>query len=97
MSFETFQQIFHKMPRNLTQIAFGIGDIDGNPNHCDYYSDCRCVLQWIFEGQSMDLQDRTFCEVEPNTLFALHSRRCSNPLKDRAGCSTDIKNAIEKK
>ncbi len=32
MSFETFKEIFHKMPINLTQIAFGIGDIDGNPD-----------------------------------------------------------------
>lgn len=30
MSLETFQQIFRKFPPTLTQIAFGIGDIDGN-------------------------------------------------------------------
>jgi radical SAM protein with 4Fe4S-binding SPASM domain len=36
MSFETFQQIFNRITtRNLTQIAFGIGDIDANP---DLYS-----------------------------------------------------------
>jgi len=32
MSFETFKDLFHKLPKNLTQIAFGIGSIDGNPN-----------------------------------------------------------------
>jgi len=32
MSFDTFKSIFHKLPKNLTQIAFGIGDIDGNPD-----------------------------------------------------------------
>lgn len=32
MSFETFKTILDKMPENLTQIAFGIGDIDGNPD-----------------------------------------------------------------
>ena len=32
MSFETFKIIFDKMPKNLTQIAFGIGDIDANPD-----------------------------------------------------------------
>lgn len=32
MSFETFKQMFDKFPKHLTQIAFGIGDIDGNPD-----------------------------------------------------------------
>ncbi len=32
MSFDTFKQILDKMPSNLTQIAFGIGSIDGNPD-----------------------------------------------------------------
>lgn len=32
MSFETFKKIFDKLPKTLTQIAFGIGDIDGNPD-----------------------------------------------------------------
>lgn len=30
MSFETFKTIFDKMPKTLTQIAFGIGDINAN-------------------------------------------------------------------
>jgi hypothetical protein len=32
MSLETFQKIFHLFPRTLTQIAFGIGSIDANPD-----------------------------------------------------------------
>ena len=33
MSFETFKKIFHKLPIDtITQIAYGIGDIDGNPD-----------------------------------------------------------------
>jgi len=32
MSFETFKKIFQKLPKTVTQIAFGIGDIDGNPD-----------------------------------------------------------------
>lgn len=32
MSFKTFKKMFKKFPKNLTQIAFGIGDIDGNPD-----------------------------------------------------------------
>ncbi len=32
MTLETFKQVFDKLPENLTQIAFGIGDIDANPD-----------------------------------------------------------------
>lgn len=41
MSFGTFQALFHKLPKNLTQIAFGIGDIDGNPDLWNIMSYCR--------------------------------------------------------
>ena len=32
MTFDTFKKIFDNMPSHLTQIAFGIGDIDSNPD-----------------------------------------------------------------
>jgi hypothetical protein len=32
MSLESFKKLFHKIPTNLTQIAFGIGDIHANPD-----------------------------------------------------------------
>lgn len=32
MSLETFKEIFDKLPDTVTQIAFGIGDIDANPD-----------------------------------------------------------------
>ena len=32
MTLETFKRLFAKLPKNLTQIAFGIGDIDSNPD-----------------------------------------------------------------
>jgi len=32
MSFDTFKSILDKVPETLTQIAFGIGDIDANPD-----------------------------------------------------------------
>ncbi|MHA1707744.1 MAG: SPASM domain-containing protein [Candidatus Heimdallarchaeaceae archaeon] len=41
MSFETFKKIFHKMPLNLTQIAFGIGNIDSNPDLFRMMEYCR--------------------------------------------------------
>lgn len=41
MPFENFKTIFHNMPRTLTQIAFGIGDIDANPDIWDIFRYCR--------------------------------------------------------
>ena len=41
MSFNTFKEIFHKIPKNLTQIAFGIGDIDSNPDLFKIFNYCR--------------------------------------------------------
>lgn len=32
MSLETFKKVFAKLPKSLTQIAFGIGDLTGNPD-----------------------------------------------------------------
>lgn len=41
MSFETFKEIFHKLPKTLTQIAFGIGDLDGNKDLFRILEYCR--------------------------------------------------------
>jgi len=42
MSFDTFKKIFDRIGnRNLTQIAFGIGDIDGNPDLYEMMAYCR--------------------------------------------------------
>jgi len=41
MSFETFKKVFDKIPKNITQVAFGIGDIDGNPELWDMMRYCR--------------------------------------------------------
>jgi len=32
MSFDTFKKVFHKLPKTITQIAFGIGDINSHPD-----------------------------------------------------------------
>jgi len=41
MSLEKFKTIFHKLPKTLTQIAFGIGDIDSNPDFFKIMEYCR--------------------------------------------------------
>jgi len=41
MSFIKFKKIFDKIPHNLTQIAFGIGDLDANPDLWKMFKYCR--------------------------------------------------------
>jgi hypothetical protein len=41
MSFETFKAIFDKLPKTLTQIAFGIGDLDANKDLVKMFDYCR--------------------------------------------------------
>jgi hypothetical protein len=41
MSLETFSKIFQKFPKNLTQIAFGIGSIDANEDLWAIMKYCR--------------------------------------------------------
>lgn len=41
MSFDTFKMIFDKVPKNLTQIAFGVGDLDANPDLWKMFEYCR--------------------------------------------------------
>lgn len=41
MSLATFKTVFSKFPKVLTQIAFGIGDIDGNPDLFAIMEHCR--------------------------------------------------------
>jgi hypothetical protein len=41
MTLSEFQTIFLKMPKTLTQVAFGIGDIDSNPDLYDMFRFCR--------------------------------------------------------
>lgn len=41
MSLETFKKVFSKLPPTVTQIAFGIGDIDANPDLWAIFSHCR--------------------------------------------------------
>jgi len=41
MSFETFKNIFHKLPTTITQIAFGVGTLRKHPEMWDMFKYCR--------------------------------------------------------
>jgi hypothetical protein len=40
MSLDTFKKVFRNLPPSITQIAFGIGDIEGNPDMWDIFDHC---------------------------------------------------------
>jgi len=57
MSLDTFKKVFSTFPKILTQIAFGIGDIDANPDIWDIFSFCRengVVPNVTINGSRMD-------------------------------------------
>lgn len=41
MCLDTFKKLFAKLPKTVTQIAFGIGDIEANPDMWDIFIFCR--------------------------------------------------------
>jgi len=41
MTIDTFKELFHKLPKTILQIAFGIGDIDSNPDMWKIFEYCR--------------------------------------------------------
>ena len=41
MNLDTFRNIFEKFPQSITQIAFGIGSIDANPDIWNIFGYCR--------------------------------------------------------
>jgi len=41
MNLHTFKTVFSKLPNTITQVAFGIGDIDGNPDLYPIMQHCR--------------------------------------------------------
>lgn len=57
MSLETFKKVFSVLPKVLTQIAFGIGDIDANPDLWAIFSHCRengVIPNVTINGANMD-------------------------------------------
>lgn len=41
MTFETFKSVFKNLPSTITQIAFGIGDIEANPDMWEIFDYCN--------------------------------------------------------
>jgi len=62
MSFETFKKVIGKFPHTLTQIAFGIGDIDGNPDLWKilaFTRACGVIPNITVNGMGIDQENAT--------------------------------------
>ena len=59
MSLETFKKILSKFPKTLCQVAFGLGDIDGNPDlfkimeYCRYNSYNKVIPNITINGYNL--------------------------------------------
>ncbi len=78
MSFDTFKAIFDKLPATLTQIAFGIGDINSNNDLINMFNYCRehgVIPNLTINGYG--LTDK-WVEVLSSTLGGIAVSRYSN-------------------
>lgn len=92
MSFDTFKEILDKIPDNLTQVAFGVGDIDANPDlwkMMDYCREKNVVPNITINGEGIDSEIASRLSV-CGAIAVSHydNEKCFNTinlLKD-AGC-----------
>lgn len=52
MSLKEFEKIFDKLPKTITQIAFGIGDIDSNPEMWDIFD--YCIIKGVIPNLTIN-------------------------------------------
>jgi len=103
MSFETFKAIFDTFPKHLTQIAFGIGDIDGNPDLWKIMSYCRengVIPNITINGERMttELYNR-LADVCGAVAVSLYDKdTCYNAIKELTdrGVQTNIHTLLSK-
>jgi len=66
MSFDTFKTIFHKMPKTLCQIAFGIGSVNTNPvlfKILQYTRDNGVIPNITINGEATDEELKILADV----------------------------------
>jgi radical SAM protein with 4Fe4S-binding SPASM domain len=91
MSFDTFKKIFHKLPKTVCQIAFGIGSIDSNKDlfKIMYYCRRNCVIPNItINGSRMNKMYynrlRRLCGAVSVSLYDYDT--CYNAVKELTKC-----------
>jgi hypothetical protein len=91
MSFATFKHIFDIIPQTLTQIAFGIGDIDANPDLWRMMRYCRdhlVIPNLTINGERMNPQYYD--------LIASNCGACAVSLYDKNTCYSAVKNLTDR-
>ena len=86
MSFETFKKIFDKLPDTVTQIAFGIGDIDGNPDLwkiMEYSRENGVIPNITINGRKLDDDQATRLSTLCGAVAVSHynSNDCFNAVQ----------------
>lgn len=105
MSLETFKKIFEKLPASVTQIAFGITDIDANPDMWDIFDYTRSngvIPNVTINGSRMTLElfDRlakTMGAVAVSVGISYNKDNSYNAIKeltDRGMTQVNIHNMI---
>jgi MoaA/NifB/PqqE/SkfB family radical SAM enzyme len=92
MSFATFKHILDIMPQTLTQIAFGIGDIDANPELWQMMRYCRdhlIIPNLTINGERMNPQYYD--------LIASNCGACAVSLYDYDTCYNAVKNLTDRR
>lgn len=75
MSLETFKKVFARFPKILTQIAFGIGDLDANPDLWDILGHCRengVIPNLTTNGMGVDDDDAAMLAMHCGAVAVSH-------------------------
>ena len=87
MSFETFKIIFDKLPKTVTQIAFGIGSLDANPDLWKIMQYCRdnfVVPNITINGQNIKAEEfdnlAKYCGAVSVSFY--NDEDCFNSVKE---------------
>jgi radical SAM protein with 4Fe4S-binding SPASM domain len=91
MSFDTFKHILDIMPQTLTQIAFGIGDLNANPDLWQMMRYCRdhlVIPNLTINGENMTPQYYD--------LVASNCGACAVSLYDKDTCYNAVKELTDR-
>lgn len=89
MSFDTFKTIFGKFPKQLTQIAFGVGDVEANPDLWKIMDHCRensVIPNITINGERMtpELYDALASRCGAVAVSLYNKDTCYNAVKNLA-------------
>ncbi len=86
MNFETFKKLFHTLPKTVTQIAFGIGDIEANPDMWkifDYSRENGVIPNVTINGEGItnDIADKLVSKCGAVAVSVYDKEKSYNAIK----------------